>query len=180
MLEYHHTYSNSTGTSSTSNSTSTSTNQSLFEAAIAHSLFSQRNRWDHDGEYSSLIEYPLRRKLCRLARQAFVASLVLDGERIGLDTKAWRYTEVMCFLLNETMLLDICALRTTCMSNSDQIRRFPVVFPPSRELEANLIEGFVAYDACRFVSTAAIKLAIGLHGQRYRRYIQPQGYSNFS
>jgi ankyrin repeat protein len=112
--------------------------------------------------HSTATPYPLKRKLCRLAYRVYLETLLFDGERISLSTKARRYVELVCFFLNQVMLTDVCALRMTCKSNH-LIRRFPIYYSTYRELEANLIEGFVGYDACRFVSTSQVHQIIAMH-----------------
>ena len=105
--------------------------------------------------------YPLKRKLCRLAHRVFIETLLFDGERISLNTKARRYVELVCLFLDLAMLTDLLALRMTCKSNHEN-RRFPVYYSVYRELEANLIEGWVGHDACRFVSTSQIHQVIAI------------------
>jgi ankyrin repeat protein len=109
--------------------------------------------------------YCVRKRLCCLAWQEYNRSLEMDGERITLRVKARRYVELVCFFLDEAMLTDVYSLRRTCKANSDTIRRFPVFYSSCyRELEANLIEGFLAHDACRFASTVNIRAALQVHG----------------
>jgi ankyrin repeat protein len=109
------------------------------------------------------VSYPLKRKLCRLAYRVYLETLLFDGERISLSAKARRYVELVCFFLDQAMLTDVCALRMTCKSNH-LIRRFPVL-SYCYELEANLIEGCVGYDACRFVSTSQMHQIINIHSR---------------
>jgi hypothetical protein len=106
------------------------------------------------------IAYPLKRKLCVLAAQVFDESLKVDGDRISQSTKVYRYTDIVRFMFDKPMLLDILSLRATCKSNCIH-RRFPVFSGRTyRELETNLIESFMAYDSCRFVPLRYVHLAI--------------------
>jgi ankyrin repeat protein len=134
----------------------------VFEIAIARG-FSQSIATSTVPKRRKLCRpYPLRRKLCRLAYRVYLETLLFDGERISLSIKARRYVELVCLFLDQAMLTDVCALRMTCKSNH-LIRRFPIYYSTYRELEANLIEGFVGYDACRFVSTSQMYQIIAIH-----------------
>jgi ankyrin repeat protein len=110
------------------------------------------------------LAYPFKRQLCTMAHRVHLESLQVDGDRISLDRKARRYVELVCLFLDCAMLKDVCALRMTCKSNYE-IRRFPFSagLLVDGQLEANLIEGYVGYDACRFVSTSQIHEVIQLH-----------------
>lgn len=57
---------------------------------------------------------------------------------------------------------EVLALRLTCKSNH-QWRRFPVVHDAEHELEVNLIERFLGYDASRFVSTQVLHGVLNMH-----------------
>ena len=76
--------------------------------------------------------------------------------------KARRYTELVCVLFDLPMLGDVLSLRLTCKSNNER-RRFPVCYVEYRELEANLIEEWVAYGSSRFVSTDVIFAVMAIH-----------------
>jgi hypothetical protein len=136
-------------------------NQNLSEMHIAnalyHSIITTEKR-----QQMQQNRYPLKSKLCQVAWRVYIASLTLDGDRITPTTKALRYVELLSLLLDKAMLTDTFALRVTCKANNE-IRRFPVCYGVYRELEANLIEGFVAIEASRFVATQDIQLAIQLH-----------------
>jgi hypothetical protein len=108
------------------------------------------------------VSYPLRRRLCGQACRVYLESLLFDGERISVGTKARRYVELVCLFLDRAMLRDVCALRMTCKSNQEN-RRFPVCYSEYRELEANLIEGWLGHDACRFVSTGQLHHVMAMH-----------------
>ncbi len=102
------------------------------------------------------IQYVLKRKLAHHACRVYESSLLFDGVRLTFSTKMQRYTELVCFCFNETMLRDVLALRLTCKANHE-LRRFPVYCCISyHELEQNLIEGFIAHDSSRFVQTSVI------------------------
>lgn len=108
------------------------------------------------------IPYPIKRKVCELAFRLFNNSLKLDGDRITISVKVHRYTGILCLLLDKEMLKDTLALRVTCKTNNLN-RRFPVFIRGEyHELEANLIESFVAFETSRFVETNAINAAIQL------------------
>ena len=92
----------------------------------------------------------LKRRL--IACRVYQSTLLLDRDRLSAVMKACRYTEVVCFLFDLPMLGDVLSLRLTCKSNNER-RRFPVCYVEYRELEANLIEEWVAYGSSRFVST---------------------------
>ena len=108
------------------------------------------------------LSYMLRRGLVRIAWRVYQSSLLLDGDRLSASAKARRYTELVCLLLDQTMLGDVANLRMTCKSNSER-QRFPVCFREYQELEANLIEECVAYASSRFVSTNVILAVISIH-----------------
>jgi hypothetical protein len=90
------------------------------------------------------------------------SSLLLDGDRLTVAAKAQRYTELASFLFDLDMLGDVLSLRMTCKSNNER-RRFPVCHGTYRELEANIVEEWLAYGSCRFVSTDVICGAIAMH-----------------
>ena len=113
---------------------------------------------------STDIAYPLKSKLCMLANRVYLETLLFDGERISLNHKARRYVELVCLFLDLAMLSEVLALRLTCKSNHEN-RRFPVYYSVYRELEANLIEGWVGHDACRFVSTSQLHQVIVIHNR---------------
>jgi cytohesin len=138
----------------------TADDREVLEIAIARG-FNQSIATSTVPKTQDIPDYPFRRKLCRLAYRVYLETLLFDGERISLITKARRYVELVCFFLDQAMLTDVCALRMTCKSNH-LIRRFPVL-SYCYELEANLIEGFVGYDACRFVSTSQVHQIIAIH-----------------
>jgi hypothetical protein len=103
-----------------------------------------------------------RRRLCKIVWRLYNESLLFDDNRISLTTKARRYVELVCLFLDKAMLTEVFSLRITCKANNG-IRKFPIYYSAYRELEANVIEGFIAYDASRFVSTTAINTLIGFH-----------------
>mgnify|MGYP003386769242 FL=1 len=102
--------------------------------------------------------YPLKRRLVQLAHHTYQDSLAMDGDRISAWTKARRYAELVCLFLDREMLVDVLALRLSCKCNHE-FRRFPVVATDG-QLEANLVESFLTYDACRFVSSMTIATGI--------------------
>jgi len=108
--------------------------------------------------------YVLRRRLVRMAHGVYQSSLQLDGERLTEEAKASRYTELVCFLLDASILRDVLALRLTCKSNNER-RRFPVCFVTYRELEANIIEEWLVCSGCssRFVSSGVMCHAVAMH-----------------
>ena len=106
--------------------------------------------------------YALKYELCKLSCVAFLNSLNFDGKRIDLTTKARRYAELVCFFLYADVMKNVFALRMTCTSNH-KYRRFPLYYQDYSELEANLIEGYLGYDACRFVSTSQMCSILSLH-----------------
>ena len=137
-------------------------NKNSFETLIANGLY-------HSVTLEKLqqlqnISYPIKYKLFKLAYRVYTDSLTLDGSRITPTTKALRYVELVTLLCDKAMLAETFSLRVTCKANN-YIRRFPVYCGREyRELEANLIESFIALGASRFVATADIKLAIRMHG----------------
>ena len=109
--------------------------------------------------------YVLRRRLVRIAWRVYQSTLVLDGDRLTVPAKARRYVELVFFLLDLTMLGDVLSLRMTCKSNHER-RRFPVIcysMSTYHELEANIIEEWLAYGSCRFVSTDVIGAVMAIH-----------------
>lgn len=62
------------------------------------------------------------------------------------------------------MLSDVLSLRLTCKSNNER-RRFPVYGEESyHELEANVVEEWLGFGSCRFVSSDVIYGAMLMHG----------------
>jgi hypothetical protein len=115
--------------------------------------------------------YALKRRLVRIAWRVYQSSLLMDGDRLTVSAKVRRYTELVCFLFGLTMLGDVLALRMTCKSNNER-RRFPVHIEAAyHELEANIIEMFVAYDSSRFVSTDVIHAVMAIHKGSFFNYI---------
>jgi hypothetical protein len=106
--------------------------------------------------------YVLKRRLVRIAWRVYQSSLLLDGDRVSVETKTMRYVKMVCFLFDLTMLGDVLALRMTCKSNSER-QRFPVCYLGYRELEAHLIEEFVAHASSRLVSTDVIYAVVQIH-----------------
>jgi hypothetical protein len=135
-------------------------NKALFEVAIA-GAFSQHIALQ-TVQQSTEVKYPVKRRLCKLAWRVYKESLLMDGDRIGMSIKARRYVELVCLFLDKAMLTDVFSLRITCKVNS-VIKRFPICQPTYRELEANLIESFIAYDASRFVSTNIVYSISAFH-----------------
>jgi hypothetical protein len=138
--------------------------KAVFKTAISCEL--RQNVASTTVKQMSQVPYPLRRRLTRLACRIYYNSLLIDSDRISLSTKARRYVELMCFLLDEVMMRDALALRLTCRANHEW-RRFPFYTDCYRELEAHLIESFIAFDASRFVSTQVINSAIEMHSQHH-------------
>jgi hypothetical protein len=138
------------------------TDKTLPETYIANALHKSVSL-EMQQHMQQQIAYPVRRKLCRLAWRVYKTSLKLDGDRITQSTKALRYAELLNVLCDNTVLADVYALRVTCKANHE-IRRFPVCRGGMyRELEANLIESFVAPEASRFLATRDIAQALGVH-----------------
>ena len=104
------------------------------------------------------MQYVLKKRLVLISWRVYQSTLLLDGDRVSAVVKARRYTELVCFLFNLPML--------TCKSNNER-RRFPVCYVEYRELEANLIEEWVAYGSSRFVSTDIILAVMAIHEQYY-------------
>ena len=71
--------------------------------------------------------YVLKRKLVLIAWRVYQSTLLKDGDRLNAVAKARRYTELVCFLFDLTMLSDVLALRLTCKSNHER-RRFSVCY----------------------------------------------------
>jgi hypothetical protein len=94
----------------------------------------------------------------------YQSTLLFDGDRLTVPAKACRYVELVCFLFDLSMLGDVLSLRMTCKSNNER-RRFPVCYVAYRELEANIIEEWLGYGSCRFVSTDVIHAAMAIHRQ---------------
>mmetsp|Transcript_6569 Transcript_6569/g.12625 ORF Transcript_6569/g.12625 Transcript_6569/m.12625 type:complete len:82 (+) Transcript_6569:466-711(+) len=77
---------------------------------------------------------------------------------------AWGYVEVWCLLLDRVMLGELLSLRMTCKSNHEAgRRRFPVCYSYYRELEANMMEEWVAYASSRFVPTSVLHAVSRIH-----------------
>jgi hypothetical protein len=108
--------------------------------------------------------YVLKRRLVRIAWRVYQSTLLFDGARLTESAKARRYVELVYFLFDLTMLSDVCALRMTCKSNNER-RRFPVCYVTYRELEANIVEEWLGYGSCRFVSTDVIHAVMAIHRQ---------------
>jgi hypothetical protein len=136
------------------------TAKTLFNSAVDVAL--EQTISSEITERINQVNFSLKRKLVILAYEIYSASLLVDGDRISLNTKARRYVELVCLFLDKMMLIELYQLRTTCKSNDEQ-RTFPVFHSPNQELEANLIEIFVAYDASRFVPSETIKLTINYY-----------------
>jgi ankyrin repeat protein len=119
--------------------------------------------------------YVIRRRLVHLAWKILEQSVAPlkrgdndahGGGGITAHAKNIRYAELVCLLLNEDMLRDVLALRMTCKSNCER-RRFPVVCLSRcyAELEANLVEEWVAFGSSRFLRTNVIHGALAIHTQ---------------
>jgi hypothetical protein len=113
-------------------------------------------------EHMQAAGYVLKRRLVRVAWKVYQSTLLLDGDRLTAQAKARRYVELVCFLFDLSMLRDVVALRMTCKSNNER-RRFPVYYVAYSELEANIVEEWLGYGSCRFVSTAVIHTVIAIH-----------------
>lgn len=98
--------------------------------------------------------YPWMRRICNMAWQICEDSWsFIGGSRVTIGERASRYVEIVSLFFNRPMLDELCCLRLTCKANSE-LRRFP--FKTSvleGQLEANMVEQFIAYDSCRFIST---------------------------
>jgi hypothetical protein len=127
------------------------THTTCFEKAMALSLECMS---DSVIDMLSNTTYTKKRGAARVAAHVYHDTLLVDGSRIDINKKAKRFVELACFFLNEDMQNDVVALRLTCKANND-VRRFPVVATDG-QLEANLIESFIAYDSTRFVETSLI------------------------
>jgi hypothetical protein len=103
-----------------------------------------------------------KRRLVRIAWRVYQSTLLFDGDRLTVTAKARRYVELVCFLFDSTMLRDVLALRMSCNSNNER-RRFPVNYGASHELEANIIEEWLGYGSCRFVSADIIHTVMEIH-----------------
>jgi hypothetical protein len=113
-------------------------------------------------EHMQKTPYVLKRRLVRIAWRVYQSTLLLDGGRVTASTKAHRYVELVCLLFDLSMLGEVAALRMTCKSNNER-RRFPVCYVTYRELEANIIEEWLGYGSCRFVSTDIIHAVMAIH-----------------
>ena len=113
-------------------------------------------------ERISGVQHSVRKKVVILAWRIFEQSLLLDGDRISSDIKIKRFIELVCLFWDRDMLKDPYHLRLTCKSNNEQ-RRFPVCHSTYQELEVNLIESFLSYDAARFVPTTFFRKAIEMY-----------------
>jgi hypothetical protein len=49
----------------------------------------------------------LKQRLFKIAWQVYNESLLFDGDRISLSTKAQRYVELVCLLLDREMLTEV-------------------------------------------------------------------------
>jgi hypothetical protein len=83
-----------------------------------------------------------------------VFSVIHSGVDIDDDDSS-SSQELVGLFFDEAILTNLFFPRISCKVNND-IRRFPIYYATYRELEANLIEGFIACNACRFVSTTII------------------------
>ena len=122
------------------------------EAAIGSALHSYSALWQVTPQELTPTDYTVKARLTRIAWRVCCDSMLIDGDRISISTKAHRYVELVCCLFNTPMLRQLISLRITCKSCNER-RRFPACGEVYRELEANLIESFFGYDACRFIST---------------------------
>jgi hypothetical protein len=113
-------------------------------------------------EHMQATGYMLKRRLVRIVWKVHQSTMLLDGDRLTMQTKARRYVELVCFLFDLSMLRDVVALRMTCKSNNER-RRFPMNYGASHELEANIVEEWLGYGSCRFVSTDVIHTVIAIH-----------------
>jgi len=104
------------------------------------------------------LPYLLKRRLARIAwRVVREGAEALDGDRVTAETMARRYVEVYCLFHSPTMMRELLSLRMTCKSNHEAgRRRFPISRPNYLELEANMMEEWVAYSSSRFVSTEVL------------------------
>ena len=115
--------------------------------------------------------YTLRQRLVRVALRVLQEGNCGDNI-VGRSTvvalsdvaKIERFVEVVCILLDEDMLRDVLALRLTCKSNCDR-RRFPVVCLSRNyeELEANMVEEWVAHSCSRLLSTSVVHKVLKIH-----------------
>ena len=133
-----------------------------FKTHVAISMQNQLLTEDIEGMQATC--YVLKRRLVLIGWRVFQSTLLVDGDRVSAVTKTRRYTELVCFLFDSTMLGDVLSLRLTCKSNSER-RRFPVYLPTGdyHELEANLIEEWVSFGSSRFVSTDIIHAVLAMH-----------------
>lgn len=130
-----------------------------FEINIANALY--RSVSVRECQLLQAVSYPVKHKLFMIACRAYTASLLLDGDRISSTSRAMRYVSLVTLVMNKDMMVETHSLRVTCKSNSCT-RRFPVHYGKYRELEANLIESFVAHDSSRFVTTRDMARAVQL------------------
>ena len=94
-------------------------------------------------------------------------TLLFYIDRVSVVMKARRYTELVCFLFDLTMLNDVLSLRLTCKSNHVR-RRFPVYLPAAyHELEANLIEEWIGFGSSRFVPSVIIFTVSAIHDHKF-------------
>jgi hypothetical protein len=136
--------------------------QCQWEASVAHAFY--------EGIPHSTIEhidhmsYDIRRRFVQIADRVYSDAQASDGvPPPSSRTRARRYVELVCLLFDEAMLRDVLALRLTCRANLEW-RRFPVYSTACyHQLETNLIESYVAYDAVRFVTAHFIQGVIGIH-----------------
>ena len=127
------------------------------ERHIAHSLLSlfQSNKTLMIFHISPP-SFVVKRKVARIVLRLFRTTMKLVSDRWDEHLKSLNYVELVLFFLNKCMLEDVLALRFTCKSNMYR-QRFPVTCGGMcQELEAHIIEEWLSYDACRFVSTDVI------------------------
>ena len=128
------------------------------DIAIGIAHFSHGNVF----ERIQVADYILKTKIVRMAWKIYISTIELDGGRLKTWTKTQRYLEIFCFLFDIDMLRSVLSLRMTCKSNNYR-SRFPVFYKSYRELEAYIIEEWIAYSSSRFVSTGTIVACLGMH-----------------
>ena len=135
-----------------------------FEAAIA-GVF-QTSISDDTIEHIKQTGYTLKRVLFRFAWRIHSYSPLVKRSSGGgsqVTCHPRQYVQLVCLFLNESMLTEVFALRLTSKS-SHYRQRFPVTcLTHYQELEARMIESFIAYEPSHLVPSSLFQRLIGIH-----------------
>lgn len=108
-------------------------------------------------------EYSLKRVLFRIAWRVYSHSPPIKTNSMLLTSNPRQYVQLVCLFLNESMLTEVFALRLTSKS-SHYRQRFPVTcLTHYQELEARMIESFIAYEPSHLVPSSLFQRLIGIH-----------------